>query len=226
MTATTDTPQTYTVTCRRQHVCVKFEDLPEPLKSHVLNQYGYDEVSYDWWDMELDWFCDDISERYGIAVDGKRCYFSLWPTWGTWTFSHIENIDKLMDAMGITDKRERDFLNYWEGDAVRFDSAPTHREQCQHSSLEWWTMEEDEVTDPATLQGMNEEAQEQFLSRVERAWDNLCSDIAHELGRLMEQQYDYLTSEQYLRERMEENGEIFDIETGEVFHIDDADEAA
>lgn len=219
------TATTYTID--RRHTCVKFDDLPSYLQRTILQQYAYDETSFvDWWDCELDYFCDEVTRKYGLNVDGHKCYFSLYPTSASWTLQSIEDMDKVLDAMGITDDRERSYLKYWEGDAVRFEASPSRyacRETCQHSSIEWWTYEEDEVTEPESLQGFTPDEQDALCARVEQLWDLLCAQIAGELARLMEDQYDYLTSEQYLRERMEDNGDIFDIETGMVFNLADAE---
>lgn len=224
----TATATTYTIskhyTVHRQHTCAKFDDLDPGLQRRILDQYAYDETAFvDWWDCELDYFCDETTRKYGLNVDGKKCYFSLYPSSASWTLQSIEDMDKVLDALGITDARERAFLKYWEGDAVRFHAEPSSRGTCQHSSIEWWPMEEDEVTEPESLQGFTPDEQDALCARVEQLWDQLCAEIAGELARFMEHEYDYITSEKYLRERMEENGDIFDIDTGMVFNIADAE---
>ena len=217
------TATTYTI--NRRHTCVKFDDLPAHLQRTILQQYAYDETSFvDWWDFELDYFCDEVTRKYGLNVDGRKCYFSLYPTSASWTLQSIEDMDKVLDAMGITDERERAYLKYWEGDAVRFHAEPSSRGgTCQHSSIEWWPMAEDEVTEPESLQGFTMDEQDALCDSVEQLWVQLCAQIAGELASIMEEEYDYRTSEQYLRERMEDNGDIFDIETGMVFNIADAE---
>lgn len=222
MTAT----KTYTV--HRKHTCVIFDDLPHDMQKRILDQYAYDETAFvDWWGFGIDEFCDTVTEKYGLNVNGRKCYFNLYPLSAAWTLSYVDDWDKLLDALCISDESERAFLKYWESHVIRFTAKPSDyvcHSTCQYSSIEYWTYGEDEVTDPSTLYGLNPDQQEALFLRIERAWDNLAANIAHELGKLMEDEYEYLTSEKYLRERMEENGDIFDIETGMVFNREDVEE--
>lgn len=219
------TTATKTYTVHRKHTCVAFDDLPRDMQKRILDRYASEELDgFDWWDSTLDWFCTDTTDKYGLNVNGRKCYFSLYPTSATWTLDSIEDVRKFVDALGFTDERERAYLMAWADDTVKFSANPSPRGTCQYSGVECWPLEEDEVEDPTTIQGFTVQEQEALFLRIERAWDKLAANIAHELGKLMEYEYEWLTSEKYLRERMEENGDIFDIETGMVFNREDAEE--
>ncbi len=195
--------------------CVPFSDLPDDVREKVREKLASWETKWDWWEIEYDCFADDMVERYGIEINTKKSYFSLYPTCASWTLKRITNWEKLLSALEIAEETECYYITDWN-DSIEF-RAYSGNHGGQYAELDYFTMNDDE--NDSCL--MNEDQQEYFMQRVSRNWHDFCMDIAHEFGKRLEKEYEYRTSEDYLSEMADVNEMIFDIETGEIFHLSD-----
>lgn len=204
----------------RENHCTTFENLSEELQKEVLDKYRYIEVENDFWYECIQDFFTEKALECGIEIDSIS--FDLYYRKASFNGKLIDaekffsslNASAIMGARGRTEcgKRERRLclfaLNEYH---VTFEQSC--RYDCQSFSFEW--------ENPSVNYGKGKRQfafAEAVLSRLEDAIDDKAQDLAGELLRMIEQEYEYLTSDEVVREYIDANGMIFDVETGITFY--------
>lgn len=176
------------------------------------------ETDWEWWESDLYFFADEIARLHGILVDVKKCYFSFYPTSATWHFDGFCDFEKCLNSLELSEE-EKKYLRW--NDSIEFNAEQRYRNICHYSSVDYRTFDNEE--EPEIW--ISEEEQEKIMRKVEMKWDNLCNAIAHELEKILETQYEFLISEENIEEVAEMNEMIFDVESGEIFHLSDIEKA-
>lgn len=220
MTAT----KTYTIS--RKYTCVPYLSLTGKARDNAYDNLVRSLFDDNWWRIELEDCAELVEQEFGIRIDKQKTYASVYPSHAAWTIEDITDINVLLDKLGITDAAHRAFLSdhhsvgYGAVDFyayTRWYYSTVH----QHSSLEACPV----VSDDADTHGLSEQQQEMLFDTVNQAWHSLVADIASFIARYFESQYDYVHTDEYIADFCDDNDYIFDVETGEMFSISDAEEA-
>ena len=219
MSTTTTTNGLDFIVTRENH-CTTFENLSEELQKEVLDKYRYIEVENDFWYGPIQDFFAEKALECGIEIDSIS--FDLYYRQASFNGKMIDaekffsalNASAIMGERGKAEcgNRERRLclfaLNEYH---VTFEQSS--RTDCQVAYFNW--------ENPSVNYGKGKryyDFAEAVLSRLEYAIDDKAQDLAGELLRMLEQEYEYLTSDEVVREFIDSNDMIFDVETGETFY--------
>lgn len=221
-----------------RHECVPFSDLDADVQEKVIEQHGDWNVDCnEWWDYIYDHFAERCKDKYGITVDLSNTHFSGFSSQGDGAAfaGSVTDIDKFLATCGATVYvNNQPFCHTKQAERLiryMFNETGLCLTACRSghfSVVQSCDINRDGVNPHEYRDGQEHlyNSAELVLDTLEACWSDVCTDLAHELYRSLEQEYNYLTGIDALSETFDANECVFDIETGEMFHIQDAQKAA
>jgi hypothetical protein len=203
-----------------------WDDLSHQEQTRVLDKYRDINVNHDWWESTLDMFREDMKSR-GIEV-GENVYFDYgeaafegcvcdWVLFLThlrydndWLLSHFS--DHASFAVKIDHRRRYPKMEA-EADLPLPDSDPEYHEDF----LDQYGTGND-VRDAALIAALS---QYDSKSMKERFF-SVFKDYAHDLARMLEEEYDFLTSDEMVLETLQ-SSEMLDQAILEVLGEEEID---
>lgn len=172
--------------------------------------------SYDWWDGVYDCFVADC-EPMGITVDPGRIYFSLSYSQGDYaSFEGCIDLGKWMDHQGYSEK----YL------ALRLDAeefgAYGHIRGQQNGTYVDLDYYPGQTSPTGVFSDLPQEAWDELVEEQFKAeeWDDHMSEqvrsLADDLYRRLQQEYEYLSSEEQFIESCECNDVTFYVDDEEI----------
>lgn len=205
---------------RGRTVRERFDDLPQDLKDLILDKYRYWNTEHlDWWDGVYDCFKTEM-EELGIEVD--RMYFSGFYSQGDGACfeGRVSNWGLLMGRLGYTCPA---LINH-AADQFRLyveHSGHYYHENCTRFSIELPLPEHDEDQDfidgycPHEPNSLHEATWMALInsydhSSLERELIEFFKDKMRDLYSQLEDEYDYLTSDDAVLDALEANERLED----------------
>ena len=186
---------------------VSFADLDQTLQRQALNEYRYIEVEYSNWHDSVKEDFAELVAGYGIDVsevvfDFRNASFK----------GRVVNTEKFLLHLNIDLDKKSERLCKFAIQECGVSFEHSSHSYCQSFSFEW--------ENPSINYGKGKthyQYVENVLSRLERAIEDFSLDLAYTLLKAFETEYEYLTSDEAVREYIDANGLLFDEETGEAF---------
>lgn len=217
-----------------EHRYLPFDELPETTKERVLERYGDWNVDHEWWDYVYDWFAETMKAE-GVEVDTDKTWFrGFWSqgdgaAWSgyledgaKWTRENMdEEYHRVLTYMADNGYLEASTaadgnFSYYQSCSVDADNP--HEEHCYYRREQTGPGLYDYRYAPVGKQAKAYEAVEEAVEAFEEAWEEYCRDKAEVLYRMLEQEYEHLTSYEMLADTFNANDALFDTETGELFY--------
>lgn len=219
----------------RQYMVYEFNELPVEIQENSVEKLFNINVDHGWWEFVFEQFVEDAAAN-GVDVDIKKIWFSGFGFQGQGAcFTGRLDAGKArawIEKYMPTDKEYHRILFYlFENGFLSAWTSGKDRGYFQNSDIEFDNPHEEYVSwetptdDSGRYQWSNSfpvGAQSEAYKRAARAsdvfltaWEEYCSDKAHELFKALEEEYDYLTSPEAIRETIEANGYMFD-ENGNI----------
>jgi hypothetical protein len=204
-----------------------WDDLTHQEQSRVLDKYRHINVEHDWWESALDMFREDMKAR-GIDVGPNVCFdygqaafegsVSDWVLFLThlgydneWLLSHFS--DHASFAVKIDHRRHYPKMEA-EAELPLPDSDPEYHEEFLYQYGTW-----DEFRDAALLAALS-----QYDSKsMEKDFLSVFEDYARDLARMLEEEYQYLTSDDGVLESLQ-SSDMLDEAVLEVLGDEEEDE--
>jgi len=191
----------------------KYPDLSDKAKEKVLQKYVDNYLNYDWWDSTYDFWVDEL-EKFGITTTlNDISYSGFWSQGDGASFTGTLDLRVFLEAHpNIRDNHLELYLLLipYSGEPLASYSISLYRishHYCHDKTigLDWavddWYGEEE---DSGYLEKLMEGAEDDVLSQ--------CRDYMKELYSDLEDEWEYLTSEEALLEAIEANDWVFTIE--------------
>lgn len=185
---------------------ITFDELSEHAKDRV-RQWYVEGLDYDWWNFSFDNFIEEMSQ-FGIDIQVKDIEFSgFWSQGDGLCFSaNMGDIDtiKYLKATGQTKKFWALYLNLIKdnvavGYAINGKNYWGNVHGCDFRAFLDFDMPEKHI-----------ERLERQFEELRLDIENFCRDKAVELYRQLEREYEYLTSDESIKESAEANEWYFD----------------
>lgn len=196
----TITPDTYIV--------YKFDELPEEVQAKVLErEWDWNVAWLDWWDVSLDFWVEKLA-AYGFI--NAKVYFSGFSSQGDGAcFDADVDLNVLTNHMfyeATTYKEARDWraINLAVDRGLIYDASiytTNHHyshENCRRLTVNYLLLQDCQTT-------------ERFSNMLDDL-DELRRDLCQEIYSSLRQEYDYLTSEEAIKESLIANEYEFNIE--------------
>jgi hypothetical protein len=197
----------------------RFDALPQAHKDKLLDKYrDWNTEHIDWWDSTYDMFKHDM-EQIGIEVDSM--YFSgFWSQGDGACFEgSVTDWGKFLTAVGYTESAlinhaEHHFSfsvkqqgHYYHENCTWFTSdmpLPEHNEDMDFAEHYAPHLEEDSIQEAVWLVLLSGYSESSF----DTEFTELFKDKMRELYRLLEQEHDYLTSDEAILDSLEANDQL------------------
>ena len=203
-----------------RHICARFENLESDIMEKVREKLAGDELScWDWWQDAYWMFEQDMLDKYGIEIDTKQTHFSFGYSqsdYVAWHLHRFADFDKFLASLGFPEEHVKLIKLMDEYGVLTFYACSGGQWGHQCSNMEWEDIDYYDDIDTSEWPI----SQDALCGKLSDAWDSFCSDRAYDLLKLIETEYEYHSSYEYIRELAEANDWIFDIRTGELFHAD------
>lgn len=199
------------------------EDLQEKVIAHFRENDTFTYYDYEW---IIEDFCNEM-EKSGLHVSPKNVNFSGFYSQGDGSsFSgKVTNLGKFIFPYADTYKKtvflsEKDFKRFcrwakhvfYECDCD-IEIRGSERYYTVRANIDIFT----EVYENDHVKRMSAENEARYLPILERIVEERAIDENFNLYKRLEQEYDRVMSEAYIKENIEANGIEFNLETGEVF---------
>lgn len=190
------------------------------VSARLLEKYRYSNVEYiDWWDYIWAQFQEELKEKYHIEADDKGFRFSGFCSQGDGaSFEyrvHSEDSDKFLRVSGLADHYPA-MLRLAEDDACllsikSYRSSGNYSHECMVSAdivAECWADQYDAERQPLEydIAVINDERVQHELGDFEKAVTDFMRDLMRDLYRQLEQEYDYLTSDEAVTDYIRDCG--------------------
>lgn len=173
--------------------------------------YCINELDYEWWNLTIE---DIKSQWVGKKLDVDNIYFDLYRR--DIAFEGTMNTRDFLKMQGIEETHLALAALHATGDSARLNAYTSHRCNMQESEIN--------ETDAYYLQyqtlpcgifeGMDEDEWSDLVGReidsVVEAWDGFCNNLAYGMLRKLDDEYEYLTSEEVFVEWADANEIEFD----------------
>lgn len=201
----------------KTHTCLPFSELDEKTKAKVMEKYSDYNTSFDWWDSVYEYFSEKMEEK-GVEVDLEHTYFSLGYSQSDYAAitAKVTDIDKFITALGGFDKKEIRLIKFALYEGYISNLGCNVQRSSTSVNVEWDNPHEYNQGGASDAYHFAEKTLETFSESV----DCFFREATRELYRDLQNDYEDLTSEDCLSESFDENGCVFEIETGKMFHID------
>ena len=194
------------------------KELKERFPSQFEREYWRwvrDGFHYDWWDAEYDCFVADC-EPMGITVDPERIYFSLSYSQGDYaSFEGRIDMAKWMDHQGYSEKYLALRLDAEEFGAYGYIRA---RQNGTYVDLDYYP---GQTSPTGVFSDLPQEAWDELVEEQIKAedWEEHMSEqvrsLADDLYRRLQEEYEYLSSEEQFIESCECNDVTFYVDDDE-----------
>lgn len=208
--ATTEVARPRGITARE-----RFDNLPQGLKDKILDEYRYwDTEHVDWWDSVYDNFKEEMREK-GIHVE--RMYFSGFCSQGDGACFEGDVYDwgSFLKSLGYNDTAlinhaDRSFAfscnhsgYYYHENCVKFSTDLPLPESAddQDFARNYANFEDDSLHEAVWLAQLNKYSE----SALENQFSEAFKDHMRELYTQLEDEYEYLTSDEQILEALEAN---------------------
>lgn len=189
----------------------RFKALPESVQQEILDEHRDWDVDHGWWDGVYEMFKEEMKEK-GIWVN--EMYFSgFWSQGDGACFEGcIDDLKEFIEKSGLTEEFAW-LLQLLETDYVRCISisCKSSGRYCHEHTMEFDdTFELTHYLDPED--GLIYLSAQQETEEAEKRWPNFVStakeifrDHARQLYEYLEEEYDYLTSDEHVLESLHAN---------------------
>ncbi len=199
----------------------RWHSLPESVKARILDEHRYWNVGdFEWWDSVYELFTEDM-KAIGIEVD--KMYFSgFWSQGDGACFEgRVCDWGLFLKSLGYNDDLLIEHFKEVASFSVKH-SGHYYHENCTSFSMEWIL-----PTDPYTGEehflesyGCGEELRDAVLiarlsqydsNKLEAEFTEAFKDHMRDLYRRLEEEYEYLTSDEVVLESLEANDMLDDL---------------
>lgn len=193
----------------------KFSALPRDQQDAILDKYRHFNVEHtEWYESTYEWFTEDME---AIGIDVGRIYFTGFCSQGDGACfeGHVEDWPKFLKSLGIEDTM---LANHFTG-AATFSvkhSGFYYHEHCTSFSMDFQLPTDEYETEENFLYnyGTGCEVRDAVLiaclskydgNTLEAQFIEAFKDHMRTLYRRLEEEYDYLTSDERVLESLEAN---------------------
>ena len=198
----------YTIT--KKIPCCDFFDLSENLKAEVKEKYFLDTVHFFLKD-ELEIFSNEISNSYGVELCGENIAYDVVNFSVGFTVKKVTYPDFFLSK--IVENEE--FLNFLINECSHYQFKIDYGGQYDYYvpivSFSFYCENE----------GTSDEYQERVYKHVEKCLESFCAKINSQISEIIIKEYDYVMSDEFIKEYCEDNEIIFDPITGELHYIEE-----
>ncbi len=213
------------------HYCLPFMELDEATREQVMMKYGDWNVDHEWWDCIYDWFAETMHD-HGVEVDLKKTNFSGFCHQGAgaaWT-GYVTDLHRFIEKH-CDEKFKRVLLFMSDNGFLATKAEPSgFSGMNQRASIAAENPHEQFVTErymraptykyeAVSGQVVAYNHADAAIDHFEYVWEQFCIDQADELYVMLEREYDWLTGIEALTESFDSNDVVFEINTGEMFHL-------
>lgn len=185
-------------------------------KTEIIDKYRHFNVEHDWWDYIYADFVEYVEEKGISTTTGDMNFSGFWSQGDGASYKgtiHSSDMKRFMDAHDLSEQYESAyFFAQLEQLYVGINRTGTH--YC-HSHTMRVDLNDDVWDDfgegslrSEVYQVMQSDFNNNFES-LEKRIEEICRGYADELYKRLEDEYDYLTSDEVVMEALEVNG-IFD----------------
>lgn len=181
----------------------RWAKLSKKRQSKLLDEHRYSEVDYKWWDCEYDYFKKTVAPAAGIHVDEIEFSLSHSQGDGAWFSGHVDDWYIVLRDLGLLLKAH----TYLPHDQWSFKSTLHHRGGMSFDAdMPADENSHDEDDDPIRyavfeLHNADQSVIDSIEAGVRAAFESLASD----LYKSLDGEYDYLTDDETIVERLLNN---------------------
>lgn len=194
-----------------------FSGLSEEARQTALDEMRYTNVAHEWWEFVYEDF-KILAVYLGIAVDLKKTYFSGFYHQGQGSsFTATVDISKMLDGLQnrswkqYAPQQDFHFPDTAIGKRIQdllkrkvIDASASVTPSKRGTAIDVWT-----DIDYSRNQCVNYERIDAQLSRLEELAEEVCRELNHFLFTTLQSEYEYLTSDEAVKESIECNDYSF-----------------
>lgn len=209
---------------RSEIVTHKFKELPEDIQGKVIEKNRDIHVNFDWWDYTIQNWKEKLS---AIGFDGADIRWSgFWSQGDGASFTAYCDTQKILDSLLVCQEENVGDLNKWrlwfelaENGLIKFDMNRISSHYVHENTVEGVLHEDFSGLNSNMWYPPNPEKPYEFTSifeqkchlrELEEIFCSFCKELFKEIYRSLEEEYDYLTSDDCIKEYLENHDTEYD----------------
>lgn len=182
-------------------------------KTEIINKYRHFNVEHDWWDYIYEDFVEYVEEK-GISTTTNDMNFSgFWSQGDGACYAgtiHSSDMKRFMDAHDLSEQYESAyFFAQLEQLYVTINRTGSH--YCHSHTMRVSLVDDfaDDFGEGSLRSEVYQVMEKDFVTNfdsLEKHIEEICRGYADELYKRLEDEYDYLTSDEVVIEALEANG--------------------
>ena len=205
----------------------RFDELPEDLQEKVIEKRRYWNVDDSfWYEHLLEYWKEDL-EKMGFE-DADIRFSGFWSQGDGASFTARCDNQKVLNTLFLCNEKNIADLKQWRlwfelvenGPYINFDIKRNYSRYVHEFSVEGVVDEDFSGFTNKIYEGLNEKGQKYYTSKFDQKvnWEYLkdmfnefVRDICREIYSSLEKEYEYFTSDSYLKEWLKESDEEFEV---------------